>query len=111
MVAIDARWVGRGPGGEPDRAKGQPEGCRGQTYHVSLFQKGLIDEFIDRYDNLIPGRREVMIWRELDADDYDLKVWTKEVDPYCCLVGDITVDTFPAPAPEPYDPYAPEPWV
>ena len=100
MVAIDAKWVGKA-GGEPDRANTQPEGCRSQNYHVSLYQKGrFIDEFIDRYDNLIPGRREVMTWRELDDDEYDLSIWTKAVDPYCCLVGDITVDTFPAPGPK-----------
>lgn len=109
MVAIDAKWVGKGSGGEPDRAKDQPEGCRRQTYHASLYQKGrIIDDFISRYDNLIPGRREVMTWRELDDDQYDLDIWTKVVDPYCCLVGDITVDTFPAPAPKARQPYEPE---
>jgi hypothetical protein len=42
------------------------------------------------------GQRTVLTWRELDNDDYFLEIWTDKVDPYCCLVGEITVDTFQA---------------
>jgi uncharacterized protein DUF4157 len=101
-VAIDAKWVGRGPGVEAAGTEGQPEGCPRRNYQVALFQ-----EFPLAFDRpistteLATGRRVVLPWRGLDDGDYYLKIWSFEnPDPSCCLEGDITVTMFDAPGPK-----------
>ena len=99
MVAIDAKWVGRGPGQEAAGAEGQPEGCPRQNYRVALYREHDLarDEWISTSDELSTGRREVQTWRRLDDGQYYLRIWTDNVDPSCCLEGDITVAPFDAP--------------
>ena len=101
MVAINARWVGRGPGEEAARAEGQPGGCPRQDYHVALYRDNSLafDDQIS-WSELSSGQRELRSWRGLDDGVYYLEISTENRDPYCCLEGDITVDTFPAPGPK-----------
>jgi hypothetical protein len=106
MVAIDAKWVGRGPGAEAAGAEaagaeGQPEGCPRQNYLVALYQEESLafDKWISQSE-LPTGRRVVLPWRGLDDGDYYLEIRTENRDPYCCLEGDITVEPFDAPGPK-----------
>jgi hypothetical protein len=39
MVAINAKWVGRGPGEEGAGVEGEAEGCPRKTYQVALYQE------------------------------------------------------------------------
>jgi hypothetical protein len=102
MVAINATWVGRGPGAEAAGAEGQPEGCPTQNYHVALWKDETLafDQWISTFRELSTRRRVVLTWRELDEGDYYLKILTENLDPYCCLEGDITVLPFVAPGPK-----------
>jgi len=101
VVAIDAKWVGRGPGAEAAGAEGQPEGCPKRNYQVALYQEFPLafDKWISTSE-LSTGQRVMLPWRGLDDGDYYLKIWTENVDPYCCLEGDITVAPFDAPGPK-----------
>jgi hypothetical protein len=49
---------------------------------------------------LSTGRRVVWTWRQLDDGNYYLNILTENLDPYCCLEGDITVTLFYAPGPK-----------
>jgi hypothetical protein len=101
MVAINAKWVGRGPGEEAARAEGEPGGCPRQNYHVALYRhyRLAFDDQISRSE-LSSGRRVLGSWRGLDEGVYYMEISTENLDPYCCLEGDITVDTFSAPGPK-----------
>jgi hypothetical protein len=102
MVAIDPRWVGRGPGEEAVGPEGQPGGCPGQNYYVSLWKENslALDTRIGRAE-LAGGRRTVLTWQELDPGYYYLNIDAQrgEIEPGCCLEGSITVAPFYAPAP------------
>ena len=112
MVAMDAKWVARGParpmGLIGPRHRLRRDGCPTRNYHIVLYKEKFgFDKQISSSERT-PGRRVVLLWRYLDDASYYLQIRTGNLDdPGCCLEGNITVAPFDAPAPKP-PPYMPE---
>jgi hypothetical protein len=100
-VEIHAEWVAEGPGKEAAGEPGQPEGCPIQNYRVNLYKGGLykgspyFGELIGT-SKVRSGEFAPLQWRYLPDDDYHLEFLTENVDPNCCLEGNITVTPFAA---------------
>ncbi len=95
IVAIDAKLV--------------PPKCTVEHYYVELMKdKFGRDEQMSRSEiSVYPEKwRQVLMWRGLLPGEYYLQIWREDEGVFrktagCDLTGDITVDTFGAPAPEP----------
>jgi hypothetical protein len=101
-VAIDAQLV--------------PVNCTVEHCYVELVKDvwGRNPQISQSRISVYPDKwRQVLVWRELPPSEYYVRIWREDEGVFrrkagCRLTGEITVDTFRAPAPKPLPPGAEE---
>jgi hypothetical protein len=86
-----------------------PPRCTVEYYYVELAkEKWGPDKHISKNRlSIYPHKeRQLLVWRQLPEGEYYMNIWREDEGvfrrtPGCLLKGDITVDTFEAPAPTP----------
>ena len=101
-VRVGARWFD--PAGEVPLDVAH---CPARTYTITLVRNGWLGPFDISTSKPIPvGTGATIRWRHLHDGDYHLRFDTVNTNPSCCLIGDVLIGTFPAPAPVPGAPTA-----